>query len=137
MIDPTNICVSGNPLSALHTTASQDAGMYTFLTGNHKLNSRLASTLFLDMSTLLNLINPIPAAHSFRDPRMPDIPMIGEETSRSPEKTLSGKKRPRRLRFLKSLVSSLHTFGLCATTDKICKEDLKIEESKALVGTIG
>jgi hypothetical protein len=89
------------------------------------------------MGDFISLINPIPPARLFRDPRIPETMVSGEEARKAPEKTWSTKKRPRRLRFLKSLVSLLYTFGLDAAIDKVCKEVLGIGEPKAFMGVVG
>jgi len=103
------------------------------LTGNS-----IASTILLDVGALSTIINPIPPAHSFRDPRAPDAattpPIPGNDTTTHPDKTLTVKKRSRRLRLLKALVAALHTFGLDSTSDHICRDKLGLTSSKAFVG---
>ncbi|KIJ54513.1 hypothetical protein M422DRAFT_220784 [Sphaerobolus stellatus SS14] len=96
-----------------------------------------ASTLLLDFGALANLINPIPSAHSFRDPRVTDPISPANEALLQPERTLTIKKRPRRLRFLTALLGALHTFGLDSTVDQLCKDMLKIRPAKSSIGFSG
>jgi len=109
--------------------------MFWFLLyDTERLNNWIASSLLLDFGALTSLIHPTPPAHSFRDPRSPDLASPSSESTVHPDAILSVKKRSRRLRLIKSLVAMLHTFGLDASIDHICKDKLGLERSKAFVG---
>ena len=97
----------------------------------------IASTLLLDFGALAISINPVLPAHSFRDPRIADLMYSGNEALTPPEKSLTVKKRPRRLRFLTSLLGSLHTFGLDSSIDQLCKDALGLRPGKSSVGVAG
>ena len=130
----------GMPLDALQNCfSSYDTGMYSHnprVGHSRPLLHHAASTLLLDIRTLNDLIDPIPLAHQFRDPRLPESTHV--RTADAARLDVSGpapaQRMSRRFKFLKALAGALLSIGICDPIDDICKDKLGIVSSLASVG---